>query len=69
MLAELIQDLRLRTRMFDFTMLPERIKPGCLEHLEIVDAVMEGDATRARTVMANHIDNVKLSILQKLQQI
>jgi len=68
-LAELIQDLRLRTRMFDFTMLPERIKPGCLEHLEIVDAVMEGDATRARTVMANHIDNVKLSILQKLQQI
>jgi DNA-binding GntR family transcriptional regulator len=49
-------------------MLPERFKPGCLEHLDIVDAVMEGDAARARTFMADHIDNVKLSILQKLQQ-
>jgi DNA-binding FadR family transcriptional regulator len=68
-LAELIRDLRLRTRMFDFNVLPERVKPGCLEHLEIVDAVMEGDRARARTVMGHHIDNVKLSILKKLQQL
>lgn len=68
-LAELIRDLRLRTRMFDFSVLPERFKPGCLEHLEIVDAVMKGDAARARTVMGDHIDKVKGSILKKLQQL
>lgn len=68
-LAELIRDLRLRTRMFDFNVLPERFKPGCLEHLEIVDAVMKGDAARARTVMGHHIDNVKSSIMKKLQQL
>ncbi|HEY0569732.1 MAG TPA: GntR family transcriptional regulator [Xanthobacteraceae bacterium] len=68
-LAELVRDLRRRTRMFDFTMLPERFKPGCLEHLEILDAVTKGEAARARTLMANHIDNVKSSILSKLQQL
>lgn len=68
-LAELIRDLRLRTRMFDFNVLPERFKPGCLEHLEIIDAVVKGDASRARTVMAHHIDSVKSSILNKLQQL
>jgi DNA-binding GntR family transcriptional regulator len=68
-LAELVHDLRLRTRMFDFSVLPERFKPGCLEHLEIVDAVMKGDAARARTVMGHHIDSVKSSILKKLQQL
>lgn len=68
-LAELIRHLRLRTRMFDFSVLPERFKPGCEEHLEIVDAVLHGDAARARDVMGRHIDSLKLSIVKKLQRL
>jgi DNA-binding GntR family transcriptional regulator len=68
-LAELIRLLRLRTRMFDFSVRREGFKPGCAEHLEIVDAVLEGDAVRARDRMGRHIDNVKLSIMTKLQRL
>jgi DNA-binding GntR family transcriptional regulator len=68
-LAELIRQMRLRTRMFDFSVLPDRFKPGCEEHLEIVDAVLQGNAERARDCMGRHIDNVKQSIMRKLQRL
>jgi DNA-binding GntR family transcriptional regulator len=68
-LAELIRHLRLRTRIFDFSVLPERFKPRCEEHLEIVGAVLHGDAERAREVVGRHIDNLKLSIMRKLQRL
>jgi DNA-binding GntR family transcriptional regulator len=67
-LAELIRQMRLRTRMFDFSVLPDRFKAGCEEHLEIVDAVLHGGAERARDCMGRHIDNVKQSIMRKLQR-
>jgi DNA-binding GntR family transcriptional regulator len=66
-LANLIRDLRRRTHMFDMRRIPNRFRASCQEHLALVDAVERGDAETARRVAGTHIENVKLSIIDKLK--
>ncbi|BBK29375.1 DNA-binding GntR family transcriptional regulator [Stella humosa] len=66
-LAVTVRTLRRRTRMFNLKRLPERLVPGCHEHLAIVDALERGDGEAARTAMATHLDNTRRSILAKLE--
>lgn len=68
LLAELIANLRLRTRIFDKAMLPDRFEPGCREHIEILDAVIHGDADRAEAAMKQHLNAVSDSILEYLKR-
>ncbi|MEH6630484.1 MAG: GntR family transcriptional regulator [Halopseudomonas aestusnigri] len=63
LLAKTITDLRRRTAMFDHDRLPARLKPGCKEHLDVINALENGDGEIAAQAMARHIDNVKKSIL------
>lgn len=65
-MATMIRDLRRKTRIFNFTRMPERFEPGCREHLTIIDAIMSGDEAGAREAMSAHIENVKQSIIRKL---
>jgi DNA-binding GntR family transcriptional regulator len=66
-LAGLIRDLRRRTHMFDMRRVPNRFRNSCQEHLALVDAVEHGNAATARKVAGMHIENVKLSIIDKLK--
>lgn len=66
LLAKMIEDLRLKTRIFDTSRLPARLLPGAAEHVEIIDAVLAQDPERAQAAMRTHIDNVRASVLAHL---
>lgn len=68
-LAELIRDLRQKTKIFDMGQLPERFAPGIDEHLEIIDAILAKDPTRAQNAMRTHIDNVRSSVIDRLRRL
>lgn len=65
LLAEMIRDLRRRTHIFNTRRIPSRLKPGSLEHLALIDAVMIDDAEKARALMSEHLDNVRLAIVNQ----
>lgn len=69
LLADMIKDLRQRTRMFSMKRMPERLPPICEEHIAIVDALASGDGTRAAAAVVAHLENVKQSILTKLAEL
>ncbi|MGR6467731.1 GntR family transcriptional regulator [Rhizobium sp. PAMB 3182] len=62
-LIRTIDDLRLRTCMFDHTRVPQRFLKGCEEHLAIIAALEGGEADRAGDLMAGHIRNARDAIL------
>lgn len=66
LLARMTRDLRRRTHIFDLHRIGGRFRQSCEEHLEIIDAVVAGDAPRARRAVAAHIDNVRRGIVEKL---
>jgi DNA-binding GntR family transcriptional regulator len=45
---------------------PERFRPSCEEHLQILNAIRAGDSATAQAAIALHIDNVRASILRRL---
>ncbi len=69
LLTGLIHDLRQKTKIFDMGRVPERFEPGIAEHLEIIDAIMSRDSVRAETAMRNHIDNVRMSVINHLRRL
>ncbi len=69
LMADLIADLRLKTRIFDTGRVPERLKPGSDEHIEIIDAVLARDPERAQAAMRTHINNVRASVLSHLERL
>ncbi|PZR92435.1 MAG: GntR family transcriptional regulator [Stutzerimonas stutzeri] len=69
LLAELINDLRQKTKIFDMGRVPERFLPGVHEHLEIVDAILSKDVHRAQSAMRTHIDNVRASVMAHLRRL
>jgi DNA-binding GntR family transcriptional regulator len=69
LLAELVHNLKLKTRIFDKGFIPERFEPGLTEHLEILDAILARDSIRAETAMRRHLDNVRESILASIQRL
>lgn len=69
LLAELVQNLKLKTRIFDKGFIPERFEPGLKEHLDILDAILARDPLRAETAMRRHLDNVRESILASIQRL
>jgi len=68
-LADLVRNLRRKTRMFSLKRMPERFIPGSEEHLAIIAALEKRDAVAARAAMALHLENSKRSILQILGKI
>jgi DNA-binding GntR family transcriptional regulator len=63
--AELIEDLRRRTHIYNAHGIPERLRPSVLEHLALIDAVVAGDADRAAELMTTHLDNAKVAALSQ----
>lgn len=66
LLSDMIRDLRRRTHLFNTRRIPSRLKPGGNEHLALIDAILIGDAAKARALMTEHLDNVRLAIIDQL---
>jgi DNA-binding GntR family transcriptional regulator len=66
LMASMIADLRLKTRLFNLKKVPDRFLPGRDEHLAILDALISQNKDDARAAMLNHLDNVKKGILGAL---
>jgi DNA-binding GntR family transcriptional regulator len=65
-MSELIEQLRRKSMLFSTPPAPENFEQGLSEHLDIIDALAEGDAAKARSTMAAHLDNVLTNILSHL---
>jgi len=68
-LMRIVSDLRRRTRIFDLDRVPERLGPGCDEHLTILKALASGNAEAASMAMKVHIHNARQSIFDKLFEV
>ncbi|SDU03227.1 GntR family transcriptional regulator [Stappia sp. ES.058] len=69
LLTELVQSMKLKTRIFDKGFIPDRFEPGLHEHLEILDAILARDADRAGAAMRRHLDNVREAILTHIHRL
>ncbi len=69
LMVSMIRDLRLKTRFFGMERIPERFKPGCEEHLALLDAIESGDAALSQNVMRQHLDGVRQSIIINLERL
>lgn len=79
LLNQYIETLRLKTRMFNLSVAPERfesahqehlaivqaLKVGYHEHLAIIAALRAGDAEEAQRAAAAHIDSVRQGIINR----
>lgn len=66
LLAQNIKDLRLKTRIFDLGGVTKRLVPSGQEHVDIIEAIQNGDDDLARHTMAVHIEQVRRSIIEEL---
>ncbi len=66
LLAELIESLKVKTRMYDQGSIPDRFEPGCHEHLAIIDAIVGGESERAGEAMKLHLKKVRESIISHI---
>jgi DNA-binding GntR family transcriptional regulator len=67
-LASVIEDMGKRTRLFIrlFMRIADRRAQVCEEHLALIDALLESDGERARACMEQHIDSIRVFVLDKL---
>jgi len=66
LLAELIESLKTKTRMYDQGSLPDRFEPGCHEHLAIIDAIVAQSAEEASAAMKLHLLHVREAIISHI---
>lgn len=65
LLADMIHELRRKTRMFSLKRVDKRMMPVLNEHMAIIDALEKGEAEQAALEISHHIDNIRLSIVEK----
>ncbi|SDX43103.1 GntR family transcriptional regulator [Litoreibacter albidus] len=63
LLIELIEGLKTKTRMYDQGSIPDRLIPGCHEHLAIIDAITAKAPEQAAAAMKEHLANVRAAII------
>lgn len=68
-MAQIIRDLRVTTRMFELSGLPSRVRPDCEEHLAIITALESGSATEARAAMEQHIRSLANDVLGEIAKL
>lgn len=62
-MAQMIRDLRVTTRLFELSGLPSRFRPDTEEHLAILARLREGDPAAARESMKAHIRSLTDHVL------
>ena len=66
LLAGMIRDLRRRTHVFNAYRNPVSPKFGVEENTSLLDAIASGDQQRAHDAMAEHIESVRVAIIDRL---
>lgn len=69
LMAALIRDLRRRTHVFNAYRNPMTPRFSAEENTRLLDAVASGSRDLARTAMVQHIETVKLAIIERLSGI
>jgi len=67
-LLRTLDNLRLRTYVFDRLRVPERFTKGSQEHLRVLDALREADADAAARYTETHLTNARDAILACLER-
>lgn len=62
-MAQMIRDLRVTTRIFELSGLPSRFRPDTEEHLDIIEKLRSGDAEAATVSMVTHIRSLTDHVL------
>ncbi|MCB8877494.1 GntR family transcriptional regulator [Acidisoma silvae] len=62
-MVRIIRELRMTTRLFELTSPAGRVARDAAEHMDILDAVAEGNSRRARAAMVTHLRNVAAEML------
>ena len=62
-MVRIIRELRMTTRLFELTSPAGRVARDAAEHIDILDAVAEGNSRRARAAMVTHLRNVAAEML------
>lgn len=65
-LSKVVRELRVTTRLFEASSPFGRSQSDCLEHLEILDAALSGDARATKRAMVRHIRNLQRDVLESL---
>ena len=66
LLLELIESLKVKTGMYDQGSIPDRLVPGCEEHIALIDAVIAREPEAASAAMKLHLSNVRKSIISHI---
>lgn len=66
LLLELVESLKVKTGMYDQGSIPDRLVPGCEEHIALIDAVIAGEPEAASSAMKLHLSNVRKSIISHI---
>lgn len=69
LLSRTVSDLRRRTRPFSLRLAKERFHGSLKEHVAIIDALEAGDTSGAREAILTHLDNAKIHIMRKVEEI
>lgn len=67
-LSAIVRNLRQKTQMFDLKNLPERAVATCHEHLDIIAALRLGDGEKTAAAMTRHLEQVRASIIARLNR-
>lgn len=67
LLRSIIRLLRQRSQMFNLVRLPDRLEPGCKEHIKLLKAIRARNADTAREAMTTHLEMAKAAIVKNLK--
>ncbi|WP_231952175.1 GntR family transcriptional regulator [Achromobacter sp. MFA1 R4] len=69
LMAQTIHDLRIKARCFDQNGAPERLIPGCDEHMAVLQAILDRNPEAARAAMQAHLSKVRVGLVARHTQI
>ncbi|WP_213775159.1 GntR family transcriptional regulator [Bradyrhizobium sp. dw_78] len=68
-LADLVRNLRRRTRLFELTEFPGKNRSDRIEHLKLIDALIANDAQGARNAMLEHLDILREEVVGQIRSL
>ncbi|WP_158810965.1 GntR family transcriptional regulator [Beijerinckia sp. L45] len=68
-LADLVRNLRRRTRLFELTEFPGKSQSAKTEHLRLIDALLGNDPEGAKRAMFEHLDGLRTNVIEHLRDL
>lgn len=68
-LANLVRNLRRRTRLFELTEFTGVRMTGRAEHLRLLDALAANAPAAAKTAMLDHLDGLRAKVIERIRQL